>query len=106
MGPSEERLGRAHVNPGERLPDDTPQFHFTNVPAELRERIIEELKTRPEFREAWEGAVHGAGVTLSLQMPEPIEFSYDGCRFTAFAWMGQMHVLGEKSRSSAADKAL
>jgi len=83
--------------PGDnRLLNDNPPFHFTNVPAELRERIIEELKTRPEFRQAWSGKVHGAGVTLSLRMPDAIEFSCDGCRFTAFAWMGQIYVMGEK----------
>lgn len=79
-----------------RLPEDPP-FAFTNVPAELRERIIAELKTRPEFKQAWEAKTRGAGVTLSLAMPDPVEFTYGDCRFTAFAWMGEIHVLGEKS---------
>jgi len=79
-----------------RLPED-PTFAFTNVPAELRERIIEELKTRPEFTQVFEAAVQGSGVTLSLSMPEPIEFAYDGYRFHAFAWMGEIHVMGEKT---------
>ena len=81
-----------------RLPEDPP-FAFTNVPAELRERIIEELKTRPEFREAWEGQVRGAGVSLSLRMPDAVEFNYDGCHFTAFAWMGEIHVMGQETSS-------
>jgi len=79
-----------------RLPEDPP-FAFTNVPVELRERIIEELKIRPEFRQAWDGKVYGAGVALSLRMPDAVEFSCDGCRFTAFAWMGEIHVMGEKT---------
>ncbi len=83
-----------------RLPQETLPFHFTNVPAELRERIIEELKTRPEFRQVWDGKVHGAGVTLSLAMPDPVEFTYGDCRFTAFAWMGEIHVMGEKTLPS------
>jgi hypothetical protein len=82
-----------------RLQDDDPPFHFTNVPAELRERIISELKTRPEFKQTWDAKAHGAGVTLSLAMPDPVEFTYDGCRFTAFAWMGEIHVLGEKAET-------
>lgn len=82
---------------GENRLSQDPPIHFTHVPAELRERIIEELKARPEFLQAWDGQVHGAGVTLSLRMPDAVEFSYDGCRFTAFAWMGQIHVLGEKA---------
>ena len=79
-----------------RLPEDPP-FAFTNVPAELRERIIKELKTRPEFTQVFEASIQGSGVTLSLSMPEPIEFSYDGYRFHAFAWMGEIHVMGEKT---------
>lgn len=82
-----------------RLPKDPP-FAFTNVPAELRERIVEELKTRPEFRQAWDGKVHGAGVTLSLTLPEPLEFTCGDYRFHAFAWMGQIHVIGEKKLPS------
>ena len=70
------------------------QFHFTNVPAELRERLIEELKKRPEFAKAFESSVQGTGVTVSLQMPEPIRFTYDGHRFLAFSWMGQIYVMG------------
>ena len=83
-----------------RLSDDNPPVHFTNVPAELRERIITELKTRPEFERVWEAKARGAGVTLSLTMPDPIEFTYGDCHFTAFAWMGEIHVLGEKSSLS------
>ena len=79
-----------------RLPED-PTFAFTNVPAELRERIIEELKTRPEFTQVFEAAVQGSGVNLSLSMPEANEFAYDGYRFHAFAWMGEIHVMGEKT---------
>jgi len=79
-----------------RLPEDPP-FAFINVPAELRERIIQELKARPEFTKVFEAAVQGSGITLSLSMPEPVEFAYDGCRFHAFAWMGEVHVLGEKT---------
>lgn len=75
------------------------QFHFQNVPAEFRERLIEELKSRPEFTRVYEAAVQGAGVTLSLTMPEPIEFSHDGFHFYAFAWMGKIHVIGEKEPS-------
>jgi len=74
-----------------------PGFQFTNVPVELRERIIDELKSRPEFKEAWEAQQHGPSVTLSLTAPEPVEFAYEGYRFTAFAWMGQLHIMGEKS---------
>ena len=65
--------------------------------AELRERIIKELKTRPEFTQVFEASIQGSGVTLSLSMPEPIEFAYDGYRFHAFAWMGEIHVMGEKT---------
>ena len=79
-----------------RLPEDPP-FAFTNVPAELRERIIEELKTRPEFTQVFEASVQGSGVSLSLSMPEPIEFAYAGFHFHAFAWMGGIHVIGEKN---------
>lgn len=43
--------------------------------------------------------MHGSGVSVSLRMPEPIEFTYDGYYFTAFAWMGQIHVFGEKESS-------
>ena len=74
-----------------------PGCHFTNVPVELRERIIDELKSRPEFKEAWKAQQQGANISLALQMPEPMEFGYDGHRFTAFAWMGQIHIMGEKS---------
>ena len=79
-----------------RLPEDPP-FAFTNVPAELRERIIQELKVRPEFPQVFEASVQGSGVSLSMTLPEPIEFAYDGYRFHAFAWMGQIHVMGEKT---------
>jgi len=78
-----------------RLPEDPP-FAFTNVPAELRERIIQELKARPEFTKVFEAAVHGSGVTLSLTMPEPVEFAYDGYCFTAFAWMGEIYIGGQR----------
>ncbi len=74
-----------------------PGFHFTNVPAELRERIMDELTSRPEFKDAWEAQPQGAHIALSLKMPEPVEFAYEGYRFTAFAWMGQIHIMGEKS---------
>lgn len=90
-----ELTGSSVPTPESRLPEEPP-FRFTDVPAEFRERLIEELKSRPEFARVYEAAVHGAGVTLSLTMPEPIEFSYDGWRFHAFAWMGKIHVIGEK----------
>ena len=38
----------------------------------------------------------GAGVNLSLRMPEPIEFACEGFHFTAFGWMGQIYVMGEE----------
>lgn len=85
-----------------RLPGKAPRFHFTDVPAELRERVISELKARPEFKEAWEGQAQGAGVTLSLKMPDPVEFSWDGRHFLAFAWMGEIHVWGLKEPLSHA----
>lgn len=78
-----------------RLPKESP-FRFTNIPAELRERIIEELKTRPEFTQVFEASVQGPGVSLSLTLPEPIEFTYAGVHFHAFNWMGQIHVMGSK----------
>lgn len=78
-----------------RLPKEA-EFRFTGVPAEFRERLIAELKARPEFTRVYEAAVQGAGVTLSLTMPEPVEFSYDGFHFYAFAWMGKIHVIGEQ----------
>ena len=58
--------------------------------------MIEALKTRPEFKRAWEAAVQSAGVNLSLRMPEPIEFAFEGLRFTVFGWMGQIYVIGEE----------
>ena len=69
---------------------------FTKVPAELRAQLIETLKTRPEFKQALEATVRGAGVNLSLRMPEPIEFACEGLRFTAFGWMGRIYVIGEE----------
>ncbi len=82
--------------PGEnRLPQDPP-IHFTHVPAEFRAQLIEALKTRQEFRQAWEAAVQGSGVSVSLQMPEPIEFTFGGYHFRAFGWMGQIYVMGEE----------
>jgi len=82
--------------PGEnRLPQDPP-IHFTHVLAEFRAQLIEALKTRQEFRHAWEAAAHGSGVSVSLTMPEPIEFVCEGLRFTAFGWMGQIYVIGEE----------
>ncbi len=89
--PGESRFGLE--TPASRL---GPKFHFTDVPAELRERIIEELKSRPEFKEAWEAESKGAGISLSLKAPQPVEFSYDSHRFTAFAWMGEIHVWGSQ----------
>jgi len=92
--------------PGEnRLPQD-PAIHFTKVPAELRAKLIEALKTRPEFKRAWEATVQGAGVNLSLRMPEPIEFACEGLRFTAFGWMGQIYVMGEEVSPSDPHRAL
>lgn len=88
--------GKSRFNseaPASRL---APRFRFTDVPAELRERIVEELKSRPEFREAWEAKQRGAGVTLSLTMPQSVEFSYDSHHFLAFAWMGEIYVLGSQ----------
>ena len=82
--------------PGENRLSQDPTIHFTKVPAELRAQLIEALKTRPEFKRAWEATVQGAGVNLSLRMPEPIEFACEGLRFTAFGWMGQIYVLGEE----------
>lgn len=70
------------------------RFHFTDVPAEMRERIIEELKRRPEFEQVFEAAVSGASVSLALRTPEAIEFTYGDRQFTGFAWMGQIYVLG------------
>jgi hypothetical protein len=61
--------------------------------------LIEALKTRPEFERAWKATVQGAGVNLSLRIPEPIEFACEGLRFTAFGWMGQIHIFGEKEPS-------
>ena len=80
---------------GRRLPQEEARFHFQNVPAEFRERLIEELKSRPEFAKAFDAEVRGAGVALSMTLPEPVEFTCGGCRFHAFAWMGQIHVIGE-----------
>ncbi len=80
---------------GRRLPPEEARFHFQNVPAEFRQRLIEELKARPEFTKVCDAAVQGAGVSLSMTLPEPVEFTCDGCRFHAFAWMGQIHVMGE-----------
>ncbi len=89
------------MSPGKRrLPQEEAQFHFQNVPAEFRERLLEELKTRPEFTKAFDAAVLGAGVTLSMTLPEPVEFTCDGYRFHAFAWMGQIHVIGEPREPS------
>ena len=82
--------------PGENRLSQDPAIHFTKVPAEIRDRMIEALKTRPEFKRAWEAAVQGAGVNLSLRMPEPIELACEGLRFTAFGWMGQIYVIGEE----------
>lgn len=78
-----------------RLPEEA-QFQFTNVPAEFRRRLIEELRARPEFTKVFDAAVQGAGVALSLTLPEPVEFTCGGCRFHAFAWMGQIHIIGEQ----------
>lgn len=74
-----------------------PTIHFTDVPAEWRERLLAELKTRPEFRQAWDAKSHGAGVTLSLTMPEPVECTYDGYHVHAFSWMGEIYVIGENN---------
>ena len=68
--------------------------------------MIETLKTRPEFKQAWEAAVQGAGVNLSLRMPEPIEFACEGLRFAAFGWMGQIYVIGEEIPPSDPRRAL
>lgn len=95
MEPSEGRFEQGRFSSAERLRQSAPEFHFTNVPAELRERLIEELKARSEFTKVYDAAVHGAGVTLSLTMPDPVEFTYGGHHFTAFAWMGQIHVFGK-----------
>ncbi len=84
------------MSPGNRrLPPGEERFRFQNVPAEFRKRLIEELRARPEFSKAFDAAVQGAGVTLSMTLPEPVEFACGGYRFHAFAWMGQIHVLGE-----------
>jgi len=82
--------------PGENRLSQDPTIHFTKVPAELRAQLIEALKTRQEFRQAWEAAVQGSGVSVSLRMPEPIKFACEGLRFTAFGWMGQIYVMGEE----------
>ncbi len=84
------------MTPENRLPKDPP-FAFTNVPAELRERLIAELKARPEFTKVFKAAVHGSGITLSLNMPEPVEFTFDDQEFVAFAWMGQIYVRAEQN---------
>ena len=86
------------MNRGNRRlpPEDEERFRFQNVPAELRERLIEELRARPEFTKAFDAAVQGAGVTLSMTLPKPVEFACDGYLFHAFAWMGQIHVIGEE----------
>ncbi len=81
--------------PGDsRLPQDPP-IHFTHVPAEFRVQLIKVLKTRQEFRQVWETAVQGSSVNVSLQLPEPIEFTFSGYRFNAFGWMGHIHIVGE-----------
>ena len=43
---------------------------------------------------------HVARVALSMTLPEPVEFACDGYLFHAFAWMGQIHVMSEKSLPS------
>ena len=82
--------------PGENRLQQDPAIDFTKVPAELRAQLIETLKTRPEFKQVWEAAVQGAGVNLSLRMPEPMELACEGLRFTAFGWRGQIYVIGEE----------